>query len=543
VRLNKNDIKQWANKVDWPLLLFLVLVLNVKLIIKAACILLFIFIKRKELLRKEYWRQSFIWFYASLILISAVNLLFSVNIIPHNYLVVFLAGTGFWLLCAGASLISSSFTRTSTIEKLNCTLTVFFILNIVITAGQLLYIMWDAGDINPYTYQGMYQKYFISTGDRLTGISFDVSTTNAIIHSLAVIWFLGRHKMLLALVSMIAMLLAASNFINLLLGATLLFLFIFQSTRNQKSIIIICLSFNVLFLSRISPQNNQYAGNKLFGSKKQSSPAAQVRRGKDSTDHHKEILKKEIAKKYLDSVAAAKNAIAEKIETKVAPEIISITTAAKPTLPKADIHSEPYQRRKDTTRLQQQLLAFAEKNISNKLPDTVKPGARSKPGKLIALKQTITYFKNNPAQIITGTGIGNFSSRLAFRATGLQIAGGYPKQYAYTNPAFLSNHLALHLGYFSGDAEKHSLINSPDSVADQLVSEYGIAGILSFILFYFLFFFKIAIRKRAGLPLVFFIGGCLLVGYWFEQLSVMILFELLMLMHKKGLKEAVSDEQ
>ncbi len=530
---DRNDIKQWVNKVDWSLLLFLVLVLNVKLIIKAACILLFIFIKRKELQRRQYWNQSFIWFYVSLILISAVNLLLSANSISVNYFILFLVGTCFWLLCTGSSLINSQFTQTTAIEKLNYTVTIFFTLNIVITIGQLVYIMWDAGDINPYTYQGIYQKYFISTGDRLTGISFDVSTTNAIIHSLAVIWFLGRQKMLLVLVSMIAMLLTASNFINLLLGGTLLFLFIFQSTRNQKSIIIVCLFFTVLFLSRISPQNNQYAGNKLFGSKKKSGPVAQVRPGKDSTDQHKEAVKKEIAKKYLDSLAAIKNAIAAKKATKVVTETVSITAAGKPSLPKANIHSEPYQRRKDTTPLQKQLLAFAEKNTSTQLPDT----ARSIPGKLIALQQTITYFKKHPAQLITGIGMGNFSSRLAFRATGLQIAGGYPKQYAYTNQAFLSNHLALHLDYFSADAEKHSLINSPDSVADQLLSEYGIAGILSLILFYFLFFIKIAVQKKTGLPLLFFIGGCLLVGYWFEQLSVMILFELLMLMQIKELKE------
>lgn len=538
MRQKRNDIKQWANKIDWSLLLFLVMVMNVKLIIKVTCILLFIFIKRKELLRWQYWNQSFIWFYASLILISSVNLLLSANSISINYFILFLVGTCFWLLCTCTSLISSQFTQTTAVEKLNSTVNVFFILNIVITTGQLIYIMWDAGDINPYTYQGMYQKYFISTGDRLTGISFDVSTTNAILHSLAVIWFLGRQKMLLVLVSMIAMLLTASNFINLLLGTTLLFLFIFQSTRNQKSIIVICLFFAVLFLIRISPQNNQYVGNKLFGSKKNSASGMQVLPEKGAIDPRKEI-----AKKYLDSLASIKNAAVIKKENSIAGKSITQTAVTKPTLPKANIHSEPYQRKKDTTQLQKQLLAFTENNISTKLPDTIKQRARSKPGKLIALEQTITYFQKHPGKLVSGTGIGNFSSRLAFRATGLQIAGGYPKQYAYTNPAFLSNHLALHLSYFSGDAEKHSLINSPDSVADQLVSEYGIAGILSFIFFYFLFFFKIATKKRPGLPLLFFIGGCLLVGYWFEQLSVMILFELLMLMHKKELKEAVPDEQ
>ena len=534
---NRTDIKQWEKKVDWPLLLFLVLVLNVKLIIKAACILLFLFFKRKELLRKEYWKQSFIWFYISLILISTINLLLSPDTFSINYFILFLAGTGFWLLCTGASLINSQFTQSTSVEKLNYTLTVFFIANIVITLGQFFYIMWDAGDINPYTYQGMYQKYFISTGDRLTGISFDVSTTNAIIHSFAVIWFLNRRKMLLVLVSMIAMLLTASNFINLLLGATLLFLFIFQSSRNQKSIIIICLFFTALFLIRISPQNNQYAGNKLFGNKGHPRDVTQVLPGKDNTDP-----KKEIATKYLDSLASIKNAVTLKKENSITRESISQTALTKPALPKANIHSEPYQRKKDTSQLQKQLLAFAEKNIVTPLPGTHKPGAKAKPGKLIALEQTITYFKKHPVQLITGTGIGNFSSRLAFRATGLQIAGGYPKKYVYTNPAFLSNHLALHLSYFSGDAEKHSLINSPDSVADQLVSEYGIAGIVAFILFYFTFFFKLSLKERAGFPLLIFSCGCLLVGYWFEQLSIMILFELLMLMHRKEQKETVGHE-
>lgn len=533
MRQRRNDIKQWAQKVDWPLLFFLVLVLNVKLIIKAACILLFVFIKRKELQKKEYRRQSFIWFYISLILISTVNLFVSINTISLSYFILFLAGTGFWLLCTGASLINTRFADTIPVEKLNYTITAFFLLNIVITLGQLLYIMWDAGDINPYTYQGMYQKYFISTGDRLTGISFDVSTTNAIIHSFAVIWFLGRQKMLLVLLSMAALLLTASNFINLLLAAVLFLLFIFRSTRNQKSIIIICLLFTVLFLTRISPQNNQYAGNKLFGSKKQSFPGSQTRPGKDTIDP-----KKEIAKKYLGSLAFIKSTAADKKGNRIIPEPSAMISVIKPALPKANIHSEPYQRKKDTTQLQKQLLVFAEKNISNQLP-----GTGSKPGKLIALEQTITYLKKNPAKLISGTGIGNFSSRLAFRATGLQIAGGYPKQYAYINPAFLSNHLALHLSYFSGDAEKHSLINSPDSVADQLVSEYGITGVLSFILLYFLFFFKITLKERTGFPLLVFTAGCLLVGYWFEQLSVMILFELLMLTYKRKQKKAVCNEQ
>jgi hypothetical protein len=117
------------------------------------------------------------------------------------------------------------------------------------------------------------------------------------------------------------------------------------------------------------------------------------------------------------------------------------------------------------------------------------------------------------------------------------MAGGYPKKFAYTSNDFLNNHLNLYLTYFSKDIELHSLINSPNAVYDQLISEYGILGILSFIFLYLAFFVKHIRKLSYGIPLMLLLLGSFGVEYWFEQLSIVIIFELLMLLNIKETKE------
>jgi len=134
---------------------------------------------------------------------------------------------------------------------------------------------------------------------------------------------------------------------------------------------------------------------------------------------------------------------------------------------------------------------------------------------------------------LTGAGMGNFSSKLAFRATGLGFAGGYPAKYVYINPGFFANHLDLYLNFFSKNSGQHSLTNSPYAVYDQLLGEYGLLGLFAF-LFYYLFFFAKHYKKLTyGLPLLLLLIPVLFIDYWFEQLSVIVFFELLLLLNIK----------
>jgi hypothetical protein len=153
------------------------------------------------------------------------------------------------------------------------------------------------------------------------------------------------------------------------------------------------------------------------------------------------------------------------------------------------------------------------------------------PGKFIAFRQTTAFLGQHPGKWLSGDGMGRFASKLAFRSTGLGMSGKYPAGIRYMNPDFRSGHLALYLYYFTKGPELHSVLNTPDSVYDQILAEYGIAGLLIFLFFYFGYFFRQP--GSTGIPLLFMmaVGFCL--SYWFEQMSVVVIFELLMLIDRK----------
>jgi hypothetical protein len=406
--------------------------------------------------------------------------------------------------------------------------------NATITLLQLLVIIYDCGALNPYTYQGMHQKYFINTGDRLRGITFDGATTNALLNTLGIIYFLSKRKMLLVLICTLTLLATGSNLTNLLLLIVLTGLFLFKSSRNQKSIIIICFFLIVIFFARISPQNKQYVTEvyERFFDKKISSQTSNnanvpIKQRPDSLLTLDE-KKQKIAELYLDSLRIVLASREKPNPSKNRDIMLS--------LPEANIHSELYQWSRDATSLQKQLLSFSKKNT---IPlDTDLQHLKKMPGKIIAFRQTVDFFKSHPERIILGNGMGNFSSKLAFRASGLDVAGGYPKKIPYLNNAFKYNHLKLYLSYFSKNIDLHSLVNSPDSVYIQLAGEYGLAGLVAFFVLYAGFFFKKGHRHGYAVPALLLLLASFASGYWFEQLSIVVLFELMMLMNiKEGKKE------
>lgn len=525
-------ITHWSRNLSWPLLLFLVGVINVKLVIKIIILLSFLIIYRKELFANKGKNPAFIWFYASMISIGTVNFFLPGNSSNKNYLFVVLLGIGFWGLCIAASLITKMLIEETATTKISATIKFFFQLNFLITAVQLFIIMIDAGALNPYTYQGQYQKYFISTGDRLTGISLDISTTNAIVSAFGVFYFLYRQQFIMLLLCMITLLATGSNFIFLFTIASFIVIFLFSTNRMQKSSIILCLALFVIFLARVSPQNNRYANTvlseKVMERKIKTDPLSITKTESISGNENQQL---KIAQSYIDSINAAResNPIPKSQNSLVA----TAKPDKKPTIPTDNIHSEPFQRKKDSTGVQKKLLGFMKENGILADSSTSPRNQNNRAGKLISFRQTYQYLVSNPRYILSGTGIGNFSSKLAFRATGLNIAGSYPPSFSYVNAAFNTNHLQLYLQYFSEDAEKHSLLNSPDSAADQLLAEYGILGILSFLLLYVGYFLKNTKATTYALPVLIILAGSLFTGYWFEQLSVVIIFEVLMLLQIK----------
>jgi hypothetical protein len=545
--LSPGNIKKAVRSTDWRILLFLLLFLNVKLVVKVAALLIIYLLRPGFKFGFSLKNSRLPLFYLAAIAIAVFNWLISGMIFNVNYDLLMGTGVFFWILCILAVQQIKSAVEINDPAVMHRTILVFFIINALVSLMVYVGIIWETGSINPYRYQGQFQKYFIGTGDYIKGISMDTSTTNAVLNAFGVIYFLLRGKYAFALLCMCILLLTGSNVTNLLLCGTLVLLFLFKSSRDQKSVIVICLLLLLVFLVKISPQNNEYitaAFNRLTG--RQADAVTTAKKYIRITDRPDSTLsaeekKQKTAQLYLDSISRLDQEQAKQpVQAGLPDASLAVTMKVKPEIPKPNIHTAPYQHKHDTTAFQEQLIKFAalEKIETVKVADSVT--TKRLPGKLIAVKQTINYFKNHPLQLLTGTGMGNFSSKLAFRATALGIAGGYPEKYQYVNDAFKNNHLDLYLFYFTRQAGLHSLVNTPNSTYLQLISEYGIAGLAAFVFLYLAFFVKQIKTSGYGMPLMLLMAGAFFADYWFELLSVVPVFELLLFLNIKETQTTLS---
>ncbi len=519
-------------QVDWKLFVFLSLLLDVKLWIKILA-LLFIYCLRFNFKFGLRWRNSRLpLFYIMVMGIAVLDWLLYGLYTNLSYGLVLLNGLFFWTFCLLAiHQLKLSVDRSSAVALRN-TLLLFFVFNMIISLSNFLAIVIETGAWNPYRYQGLFQKYFISTGDYIKGLSFDTSTTNALINAFGVVFFLNNKKIALTICCMIALILTASNLTNIILVIALIFSFIFQSDRNQKSIIVLCLGLIALFLVRVSPQNNEYV---ISAAKKMFTREAGIDNLKpviNTTDTPTlEVRRIRFAIKYLDSVR--ESWASNKLKG------ASINSWMKPVIPGPDINGKEYQSAMDTTPFQRKMINFASTHYTDTTDYFKKMRTTRVPGKVIAMQETLQFLHNHPSRIFTGDGIGNFSSKLAFRATALNIGVKYPEKYTYIDPDFQNNHLRLYLFYFTQHKDVHSIIHTPDSEFNQLLGEYGIAGLISLLVFY-LGWFTVSIRKTSySAPLLVIMTCAFFTGYWFEQLSVVVFFELLMLLDMKFKGEGI----
>jgi hypothetical protein len=456
-------------------------------------------------------------------------ILSGINSAPYTFAV--LTGIGFWILCLLAAHQVKLAVERHDFQVVHTTVAVFYIINAIISLSTLILIIYKTGVINPYLYQGDYQLYFIGTGDYIKGVSFDTSTTNAVLNAFGVIYYLSRRNAPMSFLCMCILLLTGSNATNLILCCALLFIFIFQSDRDQKSLVVICLFFLVIFMAKVSPQNNQYLTNTIrsYFAEIPEQTAMNIPWNQQGGHHifTTEEQRTKEAIQYLDSLSALKTQQISLMGNKVT------VIDKKLALPVDDINTPEFQHKSFTTPVERNMSQFI-KARGELLPISSDTTFRATiPGKLIAWQQSFNYLSKRPMMALLGTGIGNFSSKLAFRTTGLEIAGSWPSKYEYINTAFLQNHLDIYLYYFSKTDGFHSTIHSPASVYDQIISEYGIIGIICFFIFYAAYFLNKVSYLSFGTPLIIVVFGVFFFDYWFEQLSVVVFFELLMFLKLK----------
>jgi hypothetical protein len=543
----------YFRQINWTLLLFLLLMLNVKLVIKVIAILFILITNYKSITRINLRRQRLIFFYAAIIFIACINLLLQIRQTTLNYSLAALFGLSIWIIAAVAGFFVFTIIQKDTGERLHRTVELFFLLHIAMIGINLLLIIIETGALNPFTYKGMNQKYYISTGDFIRGISFDSPVCTAMISAFAVLYLLYRQRFLFSLLAMISLLLIGSNMTNLFLVTILVFSFFYKTNRFQKSFVALYFVLFIVFVAKVSPQNNEYMGRfayKMLGKtydlpKKNTTPDF-LKKQPDSLLSYDQKREK-IAKLYIDSLSATadylknRSTFLGKNNVNAYYAVLRFSEAKPPSEKKILFNNY---RASELTIGKIQLFRdfFAEHYQADSLQLTQKYNW-SRPGKWIAGEQMINFFKDSPTKILLGAGIGNFSSRTAFKTTGLNIAGSYPQQYSSISPGFLNNHLFLYIYYHTQPQPKHAAENTPDSTYYQLLGEYGVLGMIAFLLFYFGYFIKRLPRSGYGIPLLLLLLMAFTVEYWFEQLSIVILAELLFFLaiadESKKNKEAI----
>lgn len=155
------------------------------------------------------------------------------------------------------------------------------------------------------------------------------------------------------------------------------------------------------------------------------------------------------------------------------------------------------------------------------------------PYKVKSFFQTMEYWTSSVRSFAFGAGGGNFSSRAAFLASGDYVSW-FPQSMNYTSDEFKEYHLGIWKHDFNNPWDnRNNTANQPFSFYNQILGEYGLFGILTFVCFYLGYFFKKRKILTYSKPLLVTFAGYLLLDYWFEYFSVVVIFELLFLIEIK----------
>lgn len=154
------------------------------------------------------------------------------------------------------------------------------------------------------------------------------------------------------------------------------------------------------------------------------------------------------------------------------------------------------------------------------------------PRKMVSFYQTTQHLFLGVQEFTYGEGVGRFSSRLAFSAGG-EYVSWYPENMVYRSKAFDANHFRLWNKEILSKPYSDGTANQPFSIYNQFLGEYGVIGLFALFYFYVGYFHRNRDKLSYGKLLLIAVLGYFLLDYWFEYFSVLLIFELLMLLDIK----------
>lgn len=163
---------------------------------------------------------------------------------------------------------------------------------------------------------------------------------------------------------------------------------------------------------------------------------------------------------------------------------------------------------------------------------TEKVNSKTDPArKLVSFEQTARNFISSPKSFLFGEGGGKFSSRTAY-LTGGEYVDWFPKSLVYRSEKFETNHFQLWNNKALSIAFRDGTANQPFSFYNKIIGEYGLIGVILFLLYMSYFYVRLNLLTFGKIILPLLLGFFIL-DYWFEYFTVILFFELFMFLDIK----------
>ncbi len=353
----------------------------------------------------------------------------------------------------------------------------FTILNVAFSVFQLIKICVHEHTLNPYN-TGHNHPYGISSGDLISGIFQGVHLTNAFVSLLLLIYYIHKNELKYVFLSLISLLLTGSNYATIIFFIAAGIYFFSNRLVRQKIILAAVTLIIALFYWLVTPLNAEYMFEKILHT---SVTLSNSRHEIDAERLNSEKEFKEI-----------------ELADTLNPYDVNGSTSKK----------------------------LIVKNTGR--GDTIFNFVKQ-PGKTRAYYQTKNFILSSVPHFLFGSGLGGFSSKLAFNSSGVMEGSALGKYLpAYETEAFGKNHKALYAYLKTQHIMFQSESNRPFSVYNQLLGEYGVVGCLLFLVFYLWYFVKRVRKNTYALPVIVAMLFMINIDYFIEALSVFFFFELLL---------------
>jgi hypothetical protein len=481
--------KKMLMRVDLPFLLFLLTISSNKVYLKVVALILIFALRPKF---DFLFSKKIPLFYPLLVILTTFQFLFLGHDFSANHLMAFMIGIFYWIMCYAYMYQTYMFININSIARINNTIATLLCLNFVLCVFNYFQVCVNADSLFPFLQYG--GDYGASTGDYITGLFGQPSYINSMVCAFFAIYYLHTKNTGLFFLSTLCLILPFANIITLIFLALIILYGVFSRDSVQRILVLTNVILCLIIYACVSPDNYNY-------------------------------LKKTIGLSVLD-------------EREIMPSVLVGETknAAARTASRQSKYVN------DSSAADQKIFMTDRLFLFNRNYDeytTYYPIDFTKsPGKKIAVLQTISFLKHNPIEAVFGAGVGNFSSRLAFQLSGRDSSRLFSKLPKYCSGYYFKNSLLIYDIMISLPMEYRSIKHFPNNFLSQLLGEYGLLGLILFIGFYVVFFYKKTGNRLFFLTLLACTTSFLLLDNLYEYFNVMVVFELLLFLNIKEQKSS-----